>query len=227
MGTRFRFPGLGEGHKFRQSSIWTAFVSDTDLKGLVSYLDKGKEHKMGQRVVQILEQMLAFEKIKHPSWGEPGAAMMAGGLPHPRFKKIAPEKYRQQEEIEKLRTSINRALAMNRFLPHASPNDDGRWNVIWWSISRNPKKLRVHRGVTELDDGLALQLILELARAGYLNRLRRCACCNKWLYAQFRHQKHCSTRCQQKHYAQSPEWKAKRRNYMREYRRQTSQALRK
>lgn len=218
---RARYRHAGEFHKFHQRSISTTFVADTDLKGLLSYLDRGKGQKVSRRIVQTLEQMLALEKIKHPLWDEPGAATMAGGLPHPRFKKIAPEKYRQQEEIEKLRASINQALAMNRFLPHASPNDDGRWNVFWWSISRIPKKLRVHRGVNDIDDGLALQLILELARAGYLNRLRRCSCCNKWLYAQFRHQNYCSTRCQQKHYAQSPEWKVKRRNYMRAYRQRT------
>jgi hypothetical protein len=42
--------------------------------------------------------------------------------------------------------------------------------------------------------------------------------CSKWFFARFSHQKFCKTLCQQKHYWQSPEWKNRRRAYIRGYR---------
>ena len=63
----------------------------------------------------------------------------------------------------------------------------------------------------------ALEMILKLTQIGYLTRLRRCALCQEWLYAKFRHQTFCSMRCQQKRYTRTEEFKAKRRAYMRRY----------
>jgi hypothetical protein len=54
-------------------------------------------------------------------------------------------------------------------------------------------------------------------QVGELTRLRRCSQCQKWLFARFRHQTFCSTKCQQKNYTQSDAWKAHRRAYMRRY----------
>ena len=63
----------------------------------------------------------------------------------------------------------------------------------------------------------ALEVILRLTQIGYLDRLRHCAYCNTWLYAKFRHQTFCSVTCQQKKYTQTDQWRAHRREYMREY----------
>ena len=72
--------------------------------------------------------------------------------------------------------------------------------------------------------GMAVEVILDIAKVGYLGRLRRCLQCRKWLYARFRHQNFCSVKCQQKQYTGSEEWKAHRRAYMREYYRRTKYA---
>ena len=221
---RYRHPELGYFNKLdlRKSSVGIALVPDAALAGLVQYLNEAEAERESKRIIRILEEMLELEKIEPPVWSESidGPMMvMKGGMsvPNPLFRKVAPEKYKLQLEIEKRISVLNRELARHRFLPFAFPHWGGRWLLIWQIQSRARKKVRLHRGVMELDDGRALQMILDLARAGYLNRLRRCSHCRRWLYAKFRHQHFCSTKCQQKHYTQSEEWKAHRREYMRHY----------
>lgn len=221
---RYRHPELGHFHRLdlRKSSVGTAFVPDAALAGLVHYLNEADAEGEGRRIIQILQEMLELEKIEPPVWSESidGPMMvMKGGkaVPNPLLRKVAPEKYKLQLEIEKRKFVLNRELARYRFLPFASPRWGGRWLLIWQIQPRARKKLILRRGVLELDDGTALQMILDLARAGYLTRLRRCSHCRRWVYAKFRHQNFCSTKCQQKHYTQSEEWKAHRREYMRRY----------
>ena len=234
---RYRHPDLGYFHKLdlRKSSIGTALVSDAALAGLVRYLNEAEAEIESRRIIRILEGMLELEKIEPPLWGEtkqetefstgPKARpFLVGNLPNPLLKKISPEKYRKELEIEKRKSVLNRELSRYRFLPFASPHWGGRWLLIWQIQPQERKKVRFHRGVMELNDGSALQMILDLARAGYLTRLRRCSHCRRWLYAKFRHQNFCSTKCQQKHYTQSEEWKAHRREYMRHYYQMTAKS---
>lgn len=215
-----------------KGSIGTAMVPDALLAGVVEYLNEGNAQRERKRIIGILERMLELEKIEEPVWGEtkeendfssgPNARpfmVTRGGVcvVNPLLKRISPEKYQRQLEFEQRKSSLNRELARYRFLPYVWPQPAGQWVVVWRIQSRAPRKHKVHPGVIQLDDGSALQTILDLARARYLNRLRRCAHCRRWLYAKFRHQNFCSTKCQQRHYTQSEEWKAHRREYMRRY----------
>jgi hypothetical protein len=229
----YRDPKLGELHKLdlKRSQVGTVMVPDAALNGLLVLLNASEARSESARIVDILEQMLAVEKMKEPLWGETEAEtripviISRGGktVVNPKLERIAPEKYKLQVDIEYRRRWLNEQLALNRFLPYVWHNSLGRWMVIWRTQSRTPRKTyRLRPGVLDMDDGAAIQLILDLARAGYLTRLRRCQCCRKWLYARFKHQGYCSTKCQQKHYSQSPDWKAKRRDYMRKYRQRTT-----
>ena len=69
---------------------------------------------------------------------------------------------------------------------------------------------------TDFDEGRLL--ITHLAEQGLLDRVRQCGKCRTWFYARFRHQQFCSTKCQTSHYKGSEEWKAHRREWMRNYR---------
>jgi hypothetical protein len=129
-------------------------------------------------------------------------------------------------EIGEPLNELNRDLRRYQFRPWLSPHYDAdwhtiRWGVIWYSG---------HPGRDPMQMGEALDTIFDLARAGQLNRLRRCARCRIWLYAKSRHQNYCSTKCQQKQFTQSDRFKEHRRAYMRDrYRRlfpKTSKARR-
>jgi hypothetical protein len=67
--------------------------------------------------------------------------------------------------------------------------------------------------VTEAE---AASLIVELAMAGLLERLRTCGC-GKWFCGRTSTQRFCSATCRIRHFKSSEEWKAHRRKYMREY----------
>lgn len=69
------------------------------------------------------------------------------------------------------------------------------------------------------DQDSALMLLLQLAIARQLHRVRQCAQCGRWLFARRGIQKFCSASCQQKFFKSSESWKEKRRDYMRRHRR--------
>jgi hypothetical protein len=228
MRKRFRHPTLGTLNRFARSkkSTQTAGVWDATLAGLVQYLDEASTHQGAKTVLEILEAMLELDKIEESVWTEridgPMMVMRGGrGVPNPLFKRIAPDKYRTQLEIDKRESEINRKLAEYRFLPSIFRLPDRQWSVTWQIAPRGPEKVKVHNGVMQMNDGIALQTILDIFRAGYVGRIRRCTHCGRWFFAKVGHQTFCSMKCQQKLYAQSEEWKKKRRNYMREYRRGT------
>jgi len=106
--------------------------------------------------------------------------------------------------------ALNRRLANESFSPFlVFLGERVGWVVRWFkTIDR-----RVH-GVRDSD---AVNFIFAMAEAGDLNRVRRCGHCQKWFYAGKRHQRFCSHKCQQSEYTKSPEWKERRRKYMRDY----------
>ena len=60
--------------------------------------------------------------------------------------------------------------------------------------------------------------VLRLASYGFLDRLRQCLTCQKWLYAHPSHKKFCNSACQLKYFSATPRQKEKRAEYMRDYR---------
>lgn len=225
MGYKFRHSKLGGFHKLDQTkaSVSTVLVPDAALTGLIRYLNDGEESEDHKRVLTILKLMLEVGNIDQPVWDERFEGPMRVSrhgryVLNPALKKIAPAKYDSQFRIDQKEESINREFARYRFSPRINCWSNKCWNVTWLIRAKEPRKAVIHSGLMRLDDGTVLQLMLDLARAGYLGRLRRCAYCEKWLYAKFRHQDYCSTKCQQEHYRKSEEWRSKRRIYMRDYR---------
>ena len=185
--------------------------TEHQLRDLILFLNHAKTSR-GKNIVTILEKMLELEEMTRPISPEE----LMGFVPV-EWERTDPKKYEIHCEIEKRRVLLERELRRYRFTPRAEVAMGGGgkgpsvW-AAWWKGdgSRSEKGLRM----TASD---ALVLILKLTQVGDLTRLRRCSQCQKWLFARFRHQAFCSTKCQQKNYTQSDKWKAKRRAYMRDY----------
>jgi len=64
----------------------------------------------------------------------------------------------------------------------------------------------------------AMLLVIQLAGARQLNRVRACLQCGRWLFARRGIQKFCGQSCQKKFFQSHESWKEKRRLYMRQYR---------
>jgi len=229
MRKRLHSPEFGEYHPLDvgKGGVGTVMVSDAEIRGLIQYLNYAQGKGADRTVLELLEQMLELDKMNRAFCSETEeerevewTVTKAGRtVPNPVLKKISPEKYRQELAVTDKTYQINRELSKYRFLPQARSIGAPRpWTVVWKVLPNMPTKARFRKRLFEFNDGTALRMILDFARAGYLMRLRKCLRCHKWLYAKFKHQEFCSTKCQQKHYAISPEWKAKRRDYMRRYR---------
>jgi hypothetical protein len=193
----------------------------TLLTDLIKFLN-GTKTRRGKRVVTILERMLQLEEITRPI--KPEEPMIAAL----EWKRTDPDKYQLHWDIEKRRAMLNGELSRYRFTPHARVVMGGggqgpsQW-AAWW---RGDSAAAKPEGRLRMVASEALELLLKLTQIGDLSRLRRCAHCQNWLYARFRHQTFCSTKCQQKHYTQTEQWKEHRRRYMRNrYRQLFGQSL--
>jgi hypothetical protein len=184
----------------------------TLLSDLIKFLNQTKTAR-GKNIVMILEKMLELEEMTRPI--KPEVPMFGVAV---EWERTDPKKYKAHWEIAKRRVMLERELSKYRFIPHAEVAMGGggkgpsEW-AVWWRgdlDSRSEKQLRMRPSE-------ALELILKLTQVGDLTRLRRCTECQKWLFARFRHQTFCSTKCQQKNYTQTDTWKAHRRAYMRRY----------
>jgi hypothetical protein len=185
--------------------------STTLLSDLIKFLNQTRTLR-GKNIVIILEKMLELEEMTKPI--NPEEPMIVAV----EWERTDPKKYQVHWEIEIRRALLERELSKYRFTPHAEVmagsggQGPSEW-AVWWKGdlgSRWEKHLRMRPSE-------ALELILKLTQVGDLTRLRRCSHCQKWLFARFRHQTFCSTKCQQKNYTQSDAWKAHRRVYMRRY----------
>lgn len=181
------------------------------LRDLIKYLNETRTAR-GRKIVEILEKMLELEEMTRPI--KPEEPMIAAV----EWERTDPKKYQVHWEIVKRTAILEKQLSNYRFTPRAEVAMGGggqspsQWSV-WWQSNLTTKPERSLR----MQASEALELILKLTQLGELNRLRHCQHCQKWLFARFRHQTFCSTKCQQKTYTQSSEWKAHRRAYMRGY----------
>lgn len=66
-------------------------------------------------------------------------------------------------------------------------------------------------------EGTTVAHLLKLTeRPGEISRFRQCSECHEWFYGVTGHQQFCGDSCRRRHAAQNPEFKEKRRIYMRE-----------
>jgi hypothetical protein len=160
------------------------------LSRLVSYLNNPRTRR-DKRIVGLLERFLDLERI--------------GREQIERRQKI--------QKIEGLRSELNRNLQKERFRVSLFSVFDSEWTTSRWGLSR-------FAGGSEADrpeEASALVTFLALAWSDHLNQLRRCPYCQKWLYARYKRQIFCSTKCQQKRYTDTDKFKRHRREYMRDY----------
>ena len=64
------------------------------------------------------------------------------------------------------------------------------------------------------EHGVVRLLLGKIGTPGELLRFRRCSDCANWFYASTSHQRFCSPSCRRRYTADNAEFKAKRRNYM-------------
>lgn len=132
-------------------------------------------------------------------------AVIGGSLPKRSAREVA------------LETKLNHRLLAYRLSPwyYASL---GLYPILgWWSKKDRPKDDDDPAANVWFTEEDAIIQIIDLAREGLLSRIRRCPC-RGWFFAKFSHQRFCCTRCQQAYFRSSPEYREKRKKYMKDLR---------
>ena len=113
-----------------------------------------------------------------------------------------------ESDPRQLLPRANRILAKCHWSPRVSFNPGAPVTYAW-------------KGATEKVDweNRFVFWLLKLHNRGEAVLIRNCRDCGRWFYAVTNHQWHCDQRCRQHLYSTHPNFKEKRRQYMRELRR--------
>jgi hypothetical protein len=168
-----------------------------------------------KRVSALLLNMKEMNEIRHSLAASPSASKsfeITGEFAWPQVAF-------QKRELEILNTrgrrlaaEVNKQLCLYRWSPGISTphfeqmfGEHPQWN---------------ERSEAEYQEKVAIQCLLDELCEGRINRFRVCRQCNRWFYAVAHHQISCSEACRKKHAATSEDFKAKRQEYMKKYRKQ-------
>ena len=132
------------------------------------------------------------------------------GLPRRKFKDPAVEKLNRH--FFALFNELRLCLSRYRWTPAVSNSDYWHLERIFLWESQTPDDQWENR---------AVQFLLANVQGRYekgalIERFRRCRQCSDWFYALSDHQLSCQEACRKKYASQNPEFKEKRRRYMRE-----------
>ncbi|MFZ0772421.1 MAG: hypothetical protein WCA49_02555 [Candidatus Sulfotelmatobacter sp.] len=165
----------------------------------------------GKTPTTVAELLEALQKLRSLLWKEP-----------PMLEN--PAEWERELERERLEVGINRMLRKYRFRPVVSAH---RELYVYWLIANKPRISRAQMksfraagggiGNMPIDATAAIQIVLEMAAAGALERVRRCHC-GVWFLATTLKKAVCSDVCRFKKYQSKDGYKKKRRRYMRDYR---------
>jgi hypothetical protein len=107
-----------------------------------------------------------------------------------------------------MRDKVNRLLANEKWAPGITVRFPD------FSIEEFPQFGAEKRSFRRM----AAWLLLGKLRSGEVQRFRRCEDCTRWFFAKTDHQRFCKSSCRQRYASHSDEYKAKRRAFMRGYR---------
>jgi hypothetical protein len=170
-----------------------------------------------RRLRRILGGLREVDKIRselalHPPKATRKGPVQDGGWPNrDLFGDFHLDQLSRQGE-EKLR-QVNALLRRYTRSPMilVSPYDYRMRELPHWKL---PKR---HRDDEEWEH-FAVEMILEATRDGALSRYRQCDQCRRWFYAATPRQRFCKDSCRKRYASKSEEYRAKRRVYMRHYR---------
>src|SRR5439155_18678252 len=102
-----------------------------------------------------------------------------------------------------VRRKLKGQLERYWFRPEQERTVHGSWIVLWKHLNKaGGIRIIVSQQGDEVpvNEGDAVLSLFRLGEEGYFDRIRQCRLCSKWLFARFKHQGYCSTKCQLRSY---------------------------
>jgi hypothetical protein len=194
-----------------QSLTW---IGEEDRIVLIEWLNAAVGTKSYERVSKLIRNIRAADAAVDSAFRD-GVFVHSG-----RGGDVPVEKRRRLREVDELLLPVNRAFVEYIFHPRLTcilfDKRHWRFDLSGESVRSDYKFTRPNgRRVYEAD---AVFGVLRLASYGFLDRIRECLTCQRWLYAHPSHKKFCNSACQLKYFASNPSQKEKRAVYMRRYR---------
>ena len=184
---------------------------------LLGWLNETGEKKARQRLLCLIETAQQLAEFK-PSEGFPSARL------NPNRPGLVGTKvqFANRRKASKLARTFNGLLSGYKMFPRLKTSSASSLKVSWMR-TRNRHRLNIgiwaggNYDEIIFGEGDAVASVLRIAEAGYILRLRKCAC-GRWFYARFQRRRFCGMPCQQRDFRRSEEFRAYRRAYMRDYR---------
>jgi hypothetical protein len=107
---------------------------------------------------------------------------------------------------------------LNRFNALLLPHTWSLELVGWNNNNKGGRAVPVFVDMPNLaSNATYMSMLIQLARAGLLDRLRKCAGCGKWFFARKPWGEFCSTACRKEKFRSTPEYQQENREFQRDY----------
>jgi hypothetical protein len=176
-----------------------------------------------KRVEEILSLLVAANTYLD-EWTKAVDSALSESLTVPGFLG----KHRQGKAYERAYYStlerLTVALKRYHWRSTISGGIEGFREDLDWEGQSSSDSHKAKAGDFHWEYALVRLLLNCMRKPGELSRFRRCSDCQNWFYAATSHQRFCGEQCRRHYTARSPEFKEKRRNYMKQiYRPQQKQ----
>ena len=160
---------------------------------LVSWLNAGQET---DRVVALLEVALRVQKVADS---------------HGRSNTLS-----HKMDLSRHLEELNKCLLSFSFRPQLSTGARKTFSLSWEPPLASRRSGTLFASPTEHAESHNAMRVIRLIEQGLLSSIRKCRC-DKWFVARMRKQAFCSMVCRQAAFRATELYKAKRREYMRDY----------
>jgi len=170
------------------------------------FRDQSKRPEV-KRVERILSLMVAAQTNLDEVRRLLRSSDNAGSIPE--FLDLHERQTASERAYYKALEQLQTALTRYRWRSSVSGDLDGFTEELEWGIE-------VASGYPTWEYAAVRLLLREMKKAGSVSRFRKCSECRQWFYAATSHQQFCKDACRRRYTSESPEFKEKRRIYMRE-----------
>lgn len=187
------------------SAAWLIIEWLNRMRGTEEHRRIGKLLKIAVDL-ELLSRTCEFPKVSLLTWRPTGTK----------------KQFSNVRRAARLTKNLKGLLTNYTFHPKLLTSSRGRIHFGWTSFPSMIGPLlnvRIGGDLFSFGEPDVLLRIVEVARRGSLGRIRRCANCSAWYFANVRHQGYCRRECQQRNFRKSRKFKTKRKFYMRIYRR--------
>lgn len=206
-----------------------AYGAEAEASLLIDWLNAADpKHPSFGRVLTVYGLLLMMEGIAR-KWA-------------PFYRRGEPSEKSAELEVEafKIADRLNELLGRYRMTPRVEPRlGEGGVYINWRApsargfiamlsdfprvlprLKRNRKNESLYRALTrEVDEPEVIQRVLALSRSRHITDVKPCKHCLHWFYAIRRNQQFCTLKdCRQRHQQSGPDFRKKRRDYMRDHR---------